>query len=382
MSKTPVTRYNNIAISLHWLMAFLIIGMLIVGKYMHHLDEADPLRFWLTQWHKTFGVLILFLAVFRLIWRFTHRAPSHPDNAPRWEHFAANVSHVVLYALLFIAPITGWMMVSVSPLNIDTYLFNVIPWPHIPLLENLTNKEDIVWRFHQLHVISTGALIALLLLHVGAALKHHFIDKDTVLTRMSPTKAAGTNKTLFKLICVLVLATAAAVFAYAQLNPTSASLSAGNSAVRAIAIVSGTPTDIHFTESTVTASINTDAPEQSTLQATVNTASATSSNLQVSGPLPDTDWFDSATHPIAEFASSNIAALGEGSYEITGVLTIKGVELEHTFELNITDAEGVKTATGEFPIDRTAYQLGLQSQPDDEYVNNDVTIAFEFSLTE
>jgi len=381
MPQTPVTRYNNIAISLHWLMAFLIIGMLIVGKCLHHLDPTDPLRFTLTQWHKTFGVLILLLAIVRLIWRVTHRAPDHPANAPAWERFAANVSHVALYALLFIAPITGWMMVSVSPLNIDTYLFNVIPWPHLPWLQDLVNKESAEARFHQLHVISTGALIALLLLHIGAALKHHFIDKDTVLTRMSPSKAAGTTKTMIAFICTLVMGIAVAVFGYAQLNTVSNGLIAGNSAVRAIAIVSGTPTEINFTESTVNASINIDTPEKSTLQATVNTASATSSNLQVSGPLPDADWFDSSTHPTAQFQSTSIKAVDEGLYLVVGVLSIKGIEQNHTFELNIVEADGVKTASGEFPVDRTAYQLGLESQPNDDYVNNDVTIAFEFTLS-
>jgi len=381
MSKTPVTRYNNIAISLHWLMAFLIIGMLIIGKYLHQLDEADPLRFTLTQWHKTFGVLILLLAIFRLLWRLTHRVPGHPANAPAWEHYAANVSHIALYALLFIAPITGWMMVSVSPLNIDTYLFNVIPWPHIPWLQDLVNKESAEARFHQLHEIASGALIALLLLHIGAALKHHVIDKDTVLTRMSPTRAAGTPKTMISLLSVLILGIAATVFTYAQLK-TSNELIAGNSAVRAIAIISGESTEINFTESTVTATINEDKPEKSTLTATVNTASATSTNLQVSGPLPDADWFNSSAHPTAHFESNSIKTSGEGLYEVTGLLSIKGIDQDHTFELMITVADGVKTASGEFPVDRISYQLGLTSQPNDDYVNNEVTIAFEFTLTE
>jgi len=382
MPRKPITRYNNIAISLHWLMAFLIIGMLIVGKYLSHLDHADPLRFVLTQWHKTFGVLILLLAVFRLLWRLTHRAPAHPANAPGWERIAATVSHVALYALLFIAPITGWMMVSVSPLNIDTFLFNVIPWPHIPWLQDLVNKESAEARFHQLHVIATGALIALLLLHVGAAVKHHIIDKDTVLTRISPAKAAGTTQTMLRLYAVLALGIAAAVFGYRQVNTVGTNLIAGNSAVRAIAIVSGESTDINFTESTVSAAINTNAPEQSTLQATVNTASVTSANLQVSGPLPDADWFDSSTYPTALFKSSSIKAIGDSLYEVVGVLNIKGIEKSHTFELKVVETDGIKMASGEFLVDRVAYQLGLASQPNDDYVNNEVTIAFEFSLTE
>lgn len=382
MKKTPVTRYSNIAISLHWLMAFLIVGMLIVGKLMHNIDDSSPLRFALVQWHKTFGVLILFLAVFRLLWRLTHRAPGHPADAPAWEHFAANVSHIALYALLFIAPITGWMLVSVSPLNVDTYLFNVIPWPHLPWLQNIVDKESAEAQFYQFHEIATGLLIVLLLLHIGAALKHHIIDKDTVLTRMLPSRAAGTGKALFGLVAVLVLGITGAVFGYAQLNAAGSSLSAGNSAVRAIAMVSGEATTINFTESTVTATINTNTPESSSLQANVTTASATSKNLQVSGPLPDVEWFDSDTHPQANFVSNDITAISKGLYSVTGVLTIKGIDQNHSFELKIDDQDGVKMASGEFVVDRTEYQLGMESQPNDDYVGNDVTIAFEFTLSE
>ena len=157
---------------------------------------------------------------------------------------------------------------------------------------------------------------------------------------------------------------------------------AGDSVVRAIAVVSGESTDINFTESSVTASISESAPETSTLQATVTTASATSSNLQVSGPLPDTDWFDSVSHPTALFQSSSIKAISDDVFEVTGVLNIKGIEQNHTFELYIAEENGVKTASGEFPVDRMAYKLGLNSQPNDDYVNNEVTIAFEFTLTE
>ncbi|MCL4168217.1 UNVERIFIED_CONTAM: hypothetical protein GTU68_040317, partial [Idotea baltica] len=167
-------------------MALLIVGMLIVGKFMVQLDETNVLRFTLTQWHKTFGVLILLLAVFRLVWSLTHRSPPHPAGAPKWEAIAASLSHVVLYALLFIAPITGWMLVSVSPLNIDTLLFNLIPWPHLPWLTDLVDKTSAEARFAQFHEIATGALIALLILHVSAALKHHIIDKDTVMSGMLP----------------------------------------------------------------------------------------------------------------------------------------------------------------------------------------------------
>ncbi len=382
MPKEPVSRYNNIAISLHWLMAFLIVGMLIVGKYLHQLEPTDPLRFELTQWHKTFGILILFLAVGRLLWRLTHKSPSHPANAPKWEHVLANISHFALYALMFIAPITGWMLVSVSTLNIDTLLFNVIPWPHLPWLPDLADRESAESLIHEMHEMATGVLIVILLLHIAGALKHHFVDKDTVLTRMSPNKEAGTGKTMFTLFAVLGLGIAGAVIAYAQLSTPTVSLKAGNSAVSAVASIMGEATEISFPESTVTASIDPSDLPSSSLSATVETASVTSTNLQVQGPLPDADWFDSATHPQATFISDDITGAADGSYLVTGTLSIKGIDQKKTFTLSIQDTDGNKKASGEFTIDRSAYQLGLESQPNDDYVSNDVVIAFEFSLSE
>jgi len=344
------------------------------------LDDTDPLRFTLIQWHKTFGVLILLLSVFRLVWRLTHRAPTHPAHAPAWERFAAHFSHIALYALLFIAPFTGWMLVSVSPLNVDTLLFNVVPWPHLPWLHNLADKASAVGRYEQFHEWATGAMIVLLLLHIAGALKHHFIDKDNVLTRMLPSKQAGTSKTMASVLSVIVLGVGGSVFAYSKLNSVSASLSSGTSEVSAVAMVSGNSTLISFTASSVSANLDASRPESSSLSATVPTASATSINKQVQSSLPDAEWFDSENYPDALFESTNIGVAGESQFDIEGVLTIKGIAQPHQFKLTINESETGKTASGEFTVDRLTYQLGLESQPTDEYVGNDVTISFEFEL--
>jgi len=381
MTKSAVTRYNNIAISFHWLMALLIVGMLIGGKVMVSLDETSAIRFWMTQWHKTFGILILLLAVLRLLWRLSHRSPTHPENAPAWEHFAANVSHIVLYALLFIAPISGWMLVSVSPLNIDTFLFNVIPWPHLPWLTDLADKESAEHLLAEIHEIATGILIFLLLVHIAGALKHHLIDKDNVLTRMLPNREARTGRSMFGMLAALVLGSMVAVFGYSSMNP-SVSLKAGDSAVSAIATVTGDLTTINFTESTVTTSLSEDAGAENSLEAVVNTAALASENQQVQSSLPDADWFNSDEYPQASFESTLIEAKGNGLFSVTGNLSIKGIDQTQQFDLQITDENGQKLAKGEFTIDRTSYQLGLDSQPNSEYVKNDVIIAFEFTLSQ
>ena len=101
------SRYSHVAIVLHWTMALLIIGMLAAGKFMTSLSEDDPLRFSLTQWHKSFGLCILFLTVVRILWRTTHRAPALPVKMRRWERVAAHCSHWAFYLLMIAMPVSG-----------------------------------------------------------------------------------------------------------------------------------------------------------------------------------------------------------------------------------------------------------------------------------
>jgi len=362
-------------------MAFLILAMLAVGKYMVSLDETSHLRFTLTQWHKTIGVLLLLLAVARLLWRFTHRAPAHPKAAPLWEKLAAHGSHIILYALLFIAPITGWMLVSVSPLNIDTLLFDVIPWPHLPWLYNLVDKESAVGRYHDFHTWATGLLILLLFVHIAAGLKHHLINRDTVLTRILPVQGSGSTSAILASIIIGCTLIASAVYTYNKLNNVSVPMSAGNSEVSLVATIMGEATPISFTESNVTSSLDESNPSDSTLQASVNTASVVSDNMQVVGSLPLPEWFDSQQYPTATFEASRIELISPGEFDITGELTIKDISLVQNFTMRIDNTDGGTTASGEFTVKRLDYNLGLESQPGTISVSDAVLVRFKFDLS-
>jgi len=149
------TRYTKVAIALHWLIALLIIGQLAGGKIMMAMD-GSPLKFELFQLHKSFGIIILLLSVLRLLWRLTHKAPALPKHMPKHERLAAKVSHIGFYGLMIGIPLAGWAMVSAAPIKITTKVFKVVKWPDMPLIER------------------------------SEALKHHYKDKDDVLTRMVP----------------------------------------------------------------------------------------------------------------------------------------------------------------------------------------------------
>lgn len=180
------TRYNEVAIAIHWLTAFAIVAQFALGWTMISLRPPSSLHFSLYQWHKSIGITIFALSVLRLIWRLRHRPPLLPAAMPVWEKRAAKFSHASLYVLLIALPISGWAVVSASPLNIPTMLYGVLPIPHIPVLADLPDKRAAQQAFKTLHAIGGWILALLLAGHVGAALRHHFLLRDEVLVRMLP----------------------------------------------------------------------------------------------------------------------------------------------------------------------------------------------------
>ena len=177
-----ITRYSKVAIGLHWLIALLIIGQLTGGKIMMALD-GSKLKFELFQLHKSFGIIILLLSVLRLLWRLTHKAPPLPPHMPKFEKLAAKVSHIGFYGLMIGIPMSGWAMVSAAPVTITTKIFKTIKWPDMPLIERSEGLHKI---FNNAHEMMSTLIIVLLIIHIGAALKHHFKDKDDVMARMVP----------------------------------------------------------------------------------------------------------------------------------------------------------------------------------------------------
>ena len=178
---THKDRYTTVAIVLHWTIALLIIGLIVFGLLMTR--EWVPNRFVLYQWHKTFGITVLVLSILRLIWRLTHRPPPLPTDTPPWQRTASQATHGLFYALMILMPLLGWAMVSASELPIPTVLYGFIPLPDMP---GIPEARAIEARFRLLHEIGAKLFMAAIVLHIGAALKHHFKDKDDVLRRMVP----------------------------------------------------------------------------------------------------------------------------------------------------------------------------------------------------
>jgi cytochrome b561 len=183
---TRSNRYTAVAIVLHWLIAAGVLALIAIGLTMAHGTIAAATKFKLFQLHKSVGITVLGLILVRIVWRLGHRPPPHPDSMPPIEQTAASVAHFVFYLLLLGLPLTGWALVSVSPINIPTVLFGLARWPHIWFLASLHNKAPVAAALDYVHAYGAWALLALIFLHVGAALRHHFFVGDDILGRMLP----------------------------------------------------------------------------------------------------------------------------------------------------------------------------------------------------
>ncbi|MBH2010150.1 cytochrome b [Polaromonas sp.] len=184
LSTTSITssRYNGVAMALHWILALALALMFGVGLYMADLPFS-PLRLKLYNWHKWAGIVILALSLVRLTWRLTHRPPALPRRIetamPTWQMRAYHATHGLLYALFFLVPLIGWAYSSAAGFSI--VLFGVLPLPDFVPPDKALAALIKPW-----HEWSAFALAGLVALHVAAALKHHWVDRDGLLQRMLP----------------------------------------------------------------------------------------------------------------------------------------------------------------------------------------------------
>jgi cytochrome b561 len=181
-SQAEGKRYSTVAIVLHWLLGLSIFAMFAIGIYMTDLPFS-PLRLKLYNYHKWAGITFLILSVLRLLWRLLNKPPALPkaieQAMPSWQTKVYHATHYALYALFFAVPLIGWAYSSAAGFPI--VLFGVLPLPDFMAVD-----KEFAKQIKDLHEISAFALVGLALLHIGAALKHHFIDKDGLVSRMLP----------------------------------------------------------------------------------------------------------------------------------------------------------------------------------------------------
>lgn len=173
-------RYTTSAIVLHWLVALLIFVGFPLGVYMSDLP-LSPAKLQLYSYHKWIGITVLLLAGVRVAWRLSHRPPPLPDSVVRWQRQASAGVHGLLYVLILAIPLSGWLMSSAK--GFPVVWFGVLPLP------DLIGKDKALGELLVgVHQALNFTLLGLVILHVGAALKHHFIERQPFLQRMGWSK--------------------------------------------------------------------------------------------------------------------------------------------------------------------------------------------------
>ncbi|WP_310447080.1 cytochrome b [Thiobacillus sp.] len=181
---TPTLRYTMPAVALHWLVALLIFVGFPLGVYMHELP-LSPVKLQLYSYHKWIGITVLLLAGVRVAWRLSHRPPPLPDSIAGWQRKASAAVHGLLYLLILAIPLSGWLMSSAK--GFQTVWFGVLPLPDL-----VGKSRELGDALATLHQVLNFTLLGLVILHVAAALKHHFIERQPFLQRMGWSKQERT----------------------------------------------------------------------------------------------------------------------------------------------------------------------------------------------
>lgn len=168
---------------LHWVVGAVIIITFGIGFYTADVLDDIYARLGWVQTHKSWGFLAFTLIVARIFWRVLNPAPAMPDSMTPTEKLLAHLGHYGLYALTLAMPLTGWLMVTASPLQEQAGIKNMV-FGLFEMPDFLAGDAQLTQIFHWMHWACGAALAVLLLAHIAAALKHHFVNKDNVLRRM------------------------------------------------------------------------------------------------------------------------------------------------------------------------------------------------------
>lgn len=388
-------RYSSVAITLHWLIAIAIVGMIIGGMYMTGLEDGAPGQYFLFQLHKSIGITILLLTVSRIIWRVMNPPPPLPDEMNGLEKTASHLVHLGFYGMMVLLPLTGWLYTSISvELDVPTVLFGVVSWPDIPFVDGLKTEatSDAVETTHDLLAKLTLALLAL---HVAGALKHEFSAEQGVLKRMIPgvfgkadkpqapgrgaLTAFGTALGAFIIIAGAapllgaLAGTGGAVAANSDVAPNWA-VKADASSISFSGTHDGNAYSGSFGNWDAAIRFDPDAPGDAVVNVTVSMASAEASQKLYSDSLPAPEWFNTSAFPTATVEIVDIAAASDGSYTSTARLTLKEQTVAAPFPFTLAIDGDTASMRGEAVFQRKPLDLGQSSDPNGDWVGEDVRV--------
>ncbi|WP_298400149.1 YceI family protein [Sphingobium sp.] len=387
-------RYSLAAITLHWAIAALLAFQIAVGWALEGLGSHG---FFLYQWHKSVGMLILALTLARVAVRYWKPRPAKLEGG--WQGALASGVHVGLYAFMLGAPLTGWALVSTAKVKVPTLLFGVLPLPHLPLPASVHAIAE------NGHGLIAWLGIALFLLHVAGALRHHVMMRDGLIWRMVPGRSTVLLVALPALIVLGFIAgrailpapqTAPAPAPVAEVDENSmeaanvaeaeamnAAAPADNAAQNATQAAAEEPVGPppawtvqpggrigfsvgndgetisgSFSKWTAAIVMDPDHPDSADIKVTIDMASASVGDAYKDGMLPGDEFFGSAAHPTATFIAKGAQASGPNRYRASGTLTLKGVAKPQTIRFSLSGKDATRKVTGSATIARLPFGVG------------------------
>lgn len=400
-AQTMGARYTAPAQALHWLIAGLIASQYILAKFAERAEEANLLarQLVLLANHKSVGITILCLAILRVVWRVFHSPPLLPVNMPRWQTIASHASHLSIYILIFIIPLSGWLMSSASAYSVSW--FNLITLPDM-----ISPDPDAKQRFHEIHEFLVRALFIIVVIHIGAALKHHLIDKDDVLKRMtSPlalllfvAAAAGTSYTLTQSPTASAddragtsTENSESVAATAPADPLKAPSSLPiwavdyqNSAIEFVAEQAGADFEGRWTEWSANMQFDPARLDDSVFDVTIPVAAVDTRDQERDETLMSREWFDESAHRTVRFVTDSFSATGENEFAAAARLIVKDLSTPVLFTFTLSAEGSRRVLTGSAKLDRIRLQVGTGEWEDTEWVGQfvDVNVRVSASVAE
>ena len=174
-----LVKYTRTAIIIHWIVALIIFFMLYIGFTMTDIPRGTPERAFYYNLHKSFGVTIFFLIIFRIFWRWKNPPPKLPENTPKYVIYASKINHTLLYMSMIMMPLAGFIATQFTKYGVTYFWLFKIP------SMGFENK-DIYNFFQAIHTFFAWTLTTLIFVHLMAVIKHVFINKDKIFHRIIP----------------------------------------------------------------------------------------------------------------------------------------------------------------------------------------------------
>jgi cytochrome b561/polyisoprenoid-binding protein YceI len=353
--KNTETQFGAVTKTLHWTIALLIIFMLGLGLWMSDLPMGGQ-KLSAVLLHKSIGITVLVLMLCRVLWHFYSHRPREVDTLKPIDKAAASAMHYMLYVLALAIPLAGWAMSSAMGRSVSFFGLFTLP--------DIVAKDEAMGKLYEsCHNTMAYILIALVSLHVLAALKHHFVEKDIVLKRMLPAFIGAA------LLMAPALAQADAGhwnMAHEKSSITFRPKQMGAEFKGTFGVFSA---DIQFNPDDL-------AHSKATIDVQLGTAHTGAPDRDEN--LKSKDWFDVADFPDAIFTTTSITKTGDGTYKADGTLTIKNITQPVTlpFKLSIAEDKTGKTATmdGTVILDRSKFQIGAGKWTDVSIIANEVPV--------